>query len=342
MLQLADARAALAEVDELSARARQQPDSSLEAQIIAARHRLGRQLLSAPMSAGARAVSPVSLGLDDPFPDVDTRPPEIGRRDLDVDLLRGAIAHHGCLLVHDFFPAQTMALLRDDIDRLADGFDAWSASDNQRTTPPWYEPFEAPDAVLALALRNMCGPLGTFYAADAPRPFLHLTDAFDAAGLQELMLEYLHEPVLLGLEKTALRRVPPGVPTAWHQDGIRFGRDVGLLNVWVSLCHCGTDAPTLGVLPKRLSEILPLDSGSSIPWEIQPAAMAAAAEDVEPVELVLEPGDAILFDEMLAHSTIRHDRMTKPRYCADAWFFPLSAFPADLYQPLAYAVPPQP
>ena len=185
----------------------------------------------------------------------------------------------------------------------------------------------------------MCGPLGTFYAADAPRASLHLTDAFDEAGLPDLLRSYMGEPVLLGVEKTSVRRVPANVPTAWHQDGIRFGRDVGLLNVWVALGRCGVDAPTLGVLPRRMSQILPLNADSAVPWEIERTAMTAAGEGVAPVELVLEPGDAVLFDEMLVHSTITNSSMTEPRYCADAWFFPVSAFPADLYIPLAYTLP---
>jgi hypothetical protein len=42
---------------------------------------------------------------------------------------------------------------------------------------------------------------------------------------------------------------------------------------------------------------------------------------------------------MLAHTTVTDDRMTDLRYGADAWFFPVSAFPADLYKPFAYSVP---
>ena len=72
---------------------------------------------------------------------------------------------------------------------------------------------------------------------------------------------------------------------------------------------------------------------------IERGAMLRAAEGTASVVLDLAPGDAILFDEMLAHTTVTNDRMTEPRYCADAWFFPVSAFPADLYKPFAYAVP---
>jgi hypothetical protein len=339
MPRVGSARASLDELSHLTAAAREAHDPSLEASALRARHQLGRDLLASATPSDARAISPVRLDPADPFPDVRGRPPEIGRDELDLEVLRGALAHHGCVLVHGFFPSQTMANLRDQIDAIADGFERWMASGQTITTPSFFEPFSGPDAVLPLALRAMCGPLGTYYAADAPRAFLHLIDAFEATGLASLLVDYMQEPVLLGLEKTSLRRVPPGIPTAWHQDGIRFGRDVGLVNVWVALQECGIDAPTLGIVPTRTREILPLDEGSAVPWEIGENAMAVVTRDVEPIELVLDAGDAIMFDEMLIHSTITRDGMTKPRYCADAWFFPVSQFPADLYKPLAFAIP---
>lgn len=339
MLALDDARGALAEIDELSDRARRTGDPALELEIVRRRHRVGRSLLAAPADPPASGLATTLAAAPDPFPFVSGRPPEIDHREMTPDVVRGALAHHGCLLVHDFFDRSTIERLRNDIDHIADGFDRWMASSQQQGTPGWYEPFEDGDATLPLSIRNMCGPLGTFYSADSPRGSLHLTDAFDAAGMPELLTECMDEPVLLGIEKTALRRVPPNVPTAWHQDGIRFGRDVGLLNVWVALCHCGIEAPTLGIFPMRPTEILPLDVESEVPWEIRRDALAEATAGVEAMELVLRPGDAVLFDEMLLHTTVTHDRMSTPRHCADAWFFPRSAFPTDLYIPLAYVVP---
>jgi hypothetical protein len=338
MLQLARAHAVLDEVGELSAQARLSSDPTIEATVVHKRYELGRELLSTWGSEGHGPAAHAKADVDDPFPLV-VGPPEIDLSELDVDILRGAIAHHGCLIVKRFFPTATMQQLRDGIDRMATGFDRWMASKQSEVTPSWFVPFEAVDAVLPLALRNMCGPLGTFYAGDAPHLFLDLIDAFDAAGLPQLLVDYMREPVLLALEKTSVRRVPSTVPNAWHQDGNRFSAGMGVVNVWVALCHCGIDAPTIAVLPQRVHEILPLDGDSLVPWEIRADALANAANGVEPVELVLEPGDAVLFDEMLPHTTLTRDDMTKPRYCADAWFWPSSAFPTELYKPLAYAVP---
>jgi hypothetical protein len=338
MLDARDTQLAMDALAHVTTAALESGDPAREAQAVAERYRIGRALLTDDSLRDGPTSARMSLDVRDPFPDVTGTPPEVGLGELDLGVLRGALAHHGCLIVHDFFSASAMTQLRDDIDQLAAGFDRWMASGQADTTPSYFEPFEAPDAILPLALRNMCGPLGTFYAADAPRAFVHMLEAFDSAGLPALLTQYMREPVLLGLEKTAVRRVPPGVPTAWHQDGIRFGHDVGLVNVWVPLSPCGVDAPTLGIVPKRLDAILPLDEGSAVPWEIRPDALAEATAGVAPIELVLDAGDAILFDEMLVHSTITHEGMTARRYCADAWFFPVSRFPADLYKPLAYAV----
>lgn len=340
MVESPEATSTLAPLAALAAEARATHDPDVEAALVQRRFEIGREILERHAGDPRRVPSPVEAGVADPFPEVRARPPELSLAELDVDVLRGALAHHGCLLVHDFFPDETMQVLRDDVDRMAIGFDRWMASGQREETPSWWVPFAAPGAELPLALRSMCGPIGTFYAADSPRALLHLVDAFDAAGLPELLASYMDEPVLLGLEKTSLRRVPPAVPNAWHQDGLRFGVDAGLVNLWVSLCECGPGvAPTLAVLPKRMGEILPLNAESPVPWDISPAVVEAAGEGIAPVELTLRPGDALMFDEMLVHSTRTDPAMTHPRYCADAWFFPRSGFPADLYKPLAYALP---
>jgi hypothetical protein len=334
MRETAQSESSLEEIVRLTELARRDGDPEIEATIVQRRHRLGQRLLDTARPRGAPPLRPQDLV--DLFESSHGRPPEIDHRLLDVDVLRSALSHHGCLLVHNFFPEPTIERLRADVDAVAEGFDRWIGDTGRPVTPSRFVPFEAPDAQLPFEYRGWCGALGTYYAGDSPRGFLDLIDAFDAAGLPALLTDYMREPVLLALEKSALRKVPKDVPSAWHQDGMRFGVDVGLVNVWVALSPCGTDAPTLGIVPSRPKEILPLDSDSLIEWEIDPTALAAFAGDLPLLELELEPGDAVIFDEMLVHATIVHPAMTKRRYDADAWFFPVSAFPSDLYIPLAY------
>ena len=71
------------------------------------------------------------------------------------------------------------------------------------------------------------------------------------AGLPELVEGYLGEPPLIAGDKTTLRKAEPTVGGAWHQDG-KFMGEVKALNLWLSLSHCGDEAPGLDLVPRRL------------------------------------------------------------------------------------------
>jgi len=73
------------------------------------------------------------------------------------------------------------------------------------------------------------------------------------AKLPELVRVYLGEAPLITAQKTTLRKAEPAVPGAWHQDG-KFMGPVRALNLWLSLSHCGDDAPGLDIVPKRIDE----------------------------------------------------------------------------------------
>jgi hypothetical protein len=302
------------------------------------RYELGLDLVAhAPPRRAPRSRLPADTV--DPFPTTVDRPPEIGAGELDVELLRGALLHHGCVLVHDFFSTDHIQRLRDDIDQLVAGYQRWVDSGQEVSTPPWYEPFESAEIPVGPAKRIMGGNLGTWYGPDSPRGLLHVLDAFADAGLPELVADYLDEPACFALEKTALRRVPNTVPPAWHQDGFAFGTDTGLLNVWVTLSDCGVDAPSLGLIPTRVREIFRAKPDAPIPWDLDHDEVLSRVGGVPFVELVLRPGDALIFDEMLLHGTVVDTGMPKPRYCTDAWFFPVSEFRQEGYLPFAYVVP---
>lgn len=330
----------LEEIDSLTAHCLSRDDPTAERQLVRLRHDLGIALVAErsesegdEMSPAARRMPP---GTPDPFPDVVDRPPEIASGEFSAEIVRGALLHHGCLLVHEFFGADHIERLRDDIDRVVDDYGAWVERGHETVSPSWYEPFVSEQAPVPLAKRTMGGLLGTWFAADSPRGLLHLLDAFDDAGLPRVLDDYLEEPSCFALEKTALRRVPNTVPPAWHQDGFAFGADRALLNVWVALSDCGVDAPGLGVIPTRFQEIIPSRPGATIPWDLDPEEVLRIADGVPFVELTLRPGDALVFDEMLLHGTVVDPAMTKSRYCADAWFFPASDFRQEGFLPFAY------
>ena len=89
--------------------------------------------------------------------------------------------------------------------------------------------------------------------------------------------------------------------------------DVRALNVWLSLSHCGDDAPGLDIVPRRLdADRADRDRGRDLrlvgrrrPWREE------AAGDEGPVRPIFEPGDVLLFDELCLHSTALDPAMTE-------------------------------
>ena len=158
-------------------------------------------------------------------------------------------------------------------------------------------------------------------------------EALNQVGFPELVHGYLGEPAMISAQKTTLRKAEPDVRGAWHQDG-KFLGEVRALNLWLSLSHCGVEAPGLDIVPRRIDHVLEAGTDSEFPIEVSPAAAEEAAGDLGILRPTFEPGDALLFDELFLHQTGSDPKMPKPRYAIESWFFGPSAFPSD-YVPLA-------
>jgi hypothetical protein len=159
-------------------------------------------------------------------------------------------------------------------------------------------------------------------------------ELFERAVVRRLASRYLGERPVLSVNKFTLRRVEPAPGRAWHQDGAFLG-DVRALNAWLSLSHCGDDAPGLEIVPRRIERVLPTGwEGTWFSWSVSQSAADEAAADVPIVRPIFEPGDALLFDELFLHTTAGEPEMPNTRYAVETWFFRPSAFPAD-YVPLA-------
>ncbi len=64
---------------------------------------------------------------------------------------------------------------------------------------------------------------------------------------------------------------------SWHQDGAFLG-GVRALNVWLSLSHCGDDAPGLDIVPKRIDRVVPTGTeGAAFDWSVSQAVVDEAA-----------------------------------------------------------------
>jgi hypothetical protein len=316
----------LAEIETLSDANRQRPDPEVSRRLLRLRHRAGARL-----AAGARA-SPRHPDPSEP-PQNGTALPEVAPGEVTPELLRAGILQNGCLLVRGLIPRSEALHLAEEIDR------AFAAAEAQASgggsDDGYYEEF-VPDPPFQLENREWITGGGGIWAADSPKVFSEMLDAFERAGLQRLATAYLGERPAISVNKCTLRRVNPDTGTGWHQDGAFLGDDVRALNVWLSLSRCGDVAPGLDVVPRRLDHIVPTGTeGALFDWSVSQAVAERSAGDAGVIRPVFEPGDVLLFDELFLHSTATEPDMPNVRYAIESWFFGPSAFPPD-YAPLAF------
>lgn len=294
------------------------PDIELERRIVQLRH----AAFFAHRASSRVATWPPHA--DDLFPDA-TAIPEIPAHELTVDRVRSGVLRHGALIVRGVFDADQVALLADDVRRAVASFDEPKRSDN-----PWYHPLPIDPRCTPLtpADRHWTRSTGGCFAADSPRSMVHYLDALRSNGLVEIVDGYLGERPALSVKKTTLREVPPRGEQGWHQDGAFLGHGIRTLNLWLALTPCGTDAPTMDMIPRRLHELAPAGvEGAAFDWSVSDTVAARVAGERGIQRLHFEAGDIVLFDEMNLHRTAVSPEMTSTRLAIEAWFFAPSCYP---------------
>ena len=276
-------------------RASHSPD--LEAELVRLRMDEGRRRCDG--SSSAIVTRPSSTDL---FSDIQGLP-EIPATELSGATLAAGILHHGALLVRGLYQPTQLATLRE----LA------AAQEGER---PWDE---VPPEHWA-------------------RSLFILLEIYRDSGLLEAVGDYLgDEPVIL-TERTKLRNRRAGrdnysaIP--WHQDVNFFGTRSFAVNCWAAVTSCGKDNPGLGFIPCRTEQrigwaekngIAPLNYGNTMPTN----ALNELTARHPAVYPVLQPGDALLFDEMTVHRTASRPWKMKVQTVTISWFFRASGFPAS-------------
>ena len=255
----------------------------------------------------------------DPFPDVSGTPPEIHRRDLDADLVAGAVGHHGSLIVRELVTPDDIAELRGAIQQAFDARKAFAAGDGSDASP-YYEPFDRGRH------HEQFGSERFVRIIDSPRTLFTLLEIY----------EHLGERPALSAHKCALRRLTPNADersSDYHQDGSFLGANIRTANVWLTLSDCGGDTSTtagLDVIPTRIDHILDTGvDGAMFDWTISESTVARAAGASTVVRPVFAAGDAMIFDELMVHRTGLSEGMVDERMAIEAWFFAPSEYPDD-------------
>ena len=298
-LQLQD-RPEAAEIARLSEQNRRRADAATEAKLVAMRREAGAAL----RSAAANLTAPE---YPDPFVGCKALP-EISAEELNAALLGGALLHHGSLLVRGLYNGGQLQHLR----QLATRQEAVDREDHS--------------------------PLGT-----SPHTLFELLETYRQCGLLGAVSDYLDGQPLLFAERAKLRQhradTHKYAAIPWHQDASFFGRKSWAVNCWAAVTPCGDGNPGLAIIPRRSEDYLgwnpadgraPLDYGNAMPEQ----ELAALGDGHPAVEVVLQPGDALLFDEMTVHRTNPRPWRLQQQIVTISWFFRAAGFP-DWGTPLA-------
>lgn len=319
--------ALLAEIENLTRQNRESPDAQVEIRLVELRHAAGIRHHDDP-EPDAAFPEPAFDHLPDRNGDLAGVAPE----QLTPEVIRAGILRDGCLLVRGLVDPGVAEQIAGDIDRAFEARDAIAAGSDADSA--YYNEFVPAPAFRESLGRDWIAGGGGLWAADSPHLFFEMLDVFDRAGLKDAIRGYLDEPPVISVQKCTLRRVDPDAGRGWHQDGAFMG-DVRALNVWLSLSHCGDEAPGMDIVPRRLDHIVPTGTeGAMFEWSVSEQVAEEAAGEVGVLRPIFEPGDVLLFDEMFLHSTAAEPEMRKSRWAIESWFFGASASPAE-YSPLA-------
>jgi hypothetical protein len=298
---------------------RENPDPDIEERLVLLR----RDAFSALEQSEGRASWPPEF--EDPFEGIDGLI-EIKAPDLSLEVLGGAVRHHGHLLVRGLLPQAMVDRLVDATERAFAARDAHVQGAPASETAPWFVPIPSHP-------RYPTAPGGIEHTmparvmvVDSPRALFEIAEVFGEIGIDRLVGDYLGDRPVMAENKWALWRMDSqgGSLIPWHQEISVFDcGPVRTLNVWLTLSACGEDAPGFQFLPQRMDSIIEPNSSFGFTDE----TLAGVADMSKIVRPMYEPGDAIIFDEYLVHRTQTRPDMRELRRFIESWMFAPAGHP---------------
>ena len=311
----------IAAIDALTAANRERRDGAIERELVHLRHRAffaTRGLTPQPVAPDGPAMAPA-----------DGRR-TIAREELTPEALAGGIAESGYVHVPGLVDAVDAAALVDGVDRAFDALAAHRSGDGG-PRDGWYEPFPAASEYKLGIKRKWVVDNGGVWTADSPPMLFALLEAYRTTGLLDTIAAHLGERPALSVNKSTLKRIDGSTGGEWHQDGAFLGQGIKTVNVWLSLSHCGRDAPGLDLVPARFDHVLETGTdGAAFDWAVGPGLVERVATERPVIRPEFEPGDALLFDELFLHRTAAEPSMPRVRYAIETWFFAPSVYPDGL------------
>ena len=177
-------------------------------------------------------------------------------------------------------------------------------------------------------IRNWVRAAGGVLLCDSPAIQFEILELYRALGLQAIVTEYLGSRPVLSANKCTLRRVSPETVGGWHQDGAFLGRGIRSVNLWLALSDCGSDAPGMDLVARRLDDVVETGGPDAyFDWAAGDAAVERAAGPTGIVRPEFRAGDLLIFDDLMLHRTATEPTMTAHRRAIELWSFSAAAYP---------------
>jgi hypothetical protein len=280
--------------------------------------------------------------VSDRFSGTGQRPPEIQGAELTADLLESALCHHGALVVRGLLAPDEAGSLLGAAERALDAADAAEPAesagapedpdartpDTRTESSPWFKALDPGPSEPTLPIARRAARLGdSLLLAESPRALQRVISAYRRCGLGRTIADHLGEWPALSVTKSTIRRAHSGSATGWHQDGAFLGTDVRTVNVWTALTPAGVDAPGIQLFSQRFDHLADRGTdGARFHWSVSDEVAASYGME-NAVSPAFEPGDALLFDQMLLHRTHVTPDMARTRIALETWFFVPSSYP---------------
>jgi len=238
--------------------------------------------------------------------------PEIEHCDLDVQNLAGGLLFHGALVVRGFFTRDDVALLQSHLE-----------------------------SMLAARDTTVAEGVALGYFSVSPLALADLLTIYRSRGFSDTLRTYLGGRPVMHAHRIKLTRNARAAGLPWHQDGAYYLGQCHSVNAWVALTEVGANCPGLDIIPRRLDEVLGftpemlanLDRPPALTYlkDRPPQPLSDILDKTRASTPILDPGDAVLFDEMTLHRTGVAPWKVPSRDLATTWFFAPSRYPRTDY-----------
>jgi ectoine hydroxylase-related dioxygenase (phytanoyl-CoA dioxygenase family) len=237
-----------------------------------------------------------------------------------------ALDDYGCLVMRNAIPRDVALALQDLVRQTFTDCDAALAAHAAGQPMPKSAYFSFLAKSLTMEALQMFRAFGSIPMLEAPAPTNEFLRAIVNTKVTQLAETFLGSEPFIGSVKSSVRQseITADVRRVFHQDATFFGGDgTATINFWVALSDAGIDRPGIEILPQKLNtELVRGQVGATVGWEVFEETIAELFGLDKLWAPVVQPGDAIVFDQMNVHRTYLTEGMTDSRFAIEAWLFP--------------------